>query len=304
MLRIFGKNNPTVKNPDDASDSVKRLDIAGINEVVRCFPIGKKIRYFPEFQKQLVLDSIIIAYSINKVLVYSLNDLRYDVISGKDTFYIRKNGDEQHIQRVTGFSIIIPDNSDDNAKLDYSRKAELGKTAFRSGNNITLIASNMDRGIPHLDTTVSKTTTLKEGYYSNHKVVFLDTSPDNLAYIDQRLHYRFKTWIRASLGVPADGDTINCYLYDFSEECFLVKPGNEYPLPGKIADNAEVVLTASLDETSDPITLRGTVLRNNKDGILIALKGILKGGTFVNLDLIDLMAIKTSLLQHPRTQQD
>ena len=61
MLRLFGNNSVTEKTSEEKPEVVKRLDIAKINEVIRCFPIGKKIRYFPEYQSQLTLDSIIIA---------------------------------------------------------------------------------------------------------------------------------------------------------------------------------------------------------------------------------------------------
>jgi len=304
MLRIFSKNNAATKTPDEKPEAEKRLDIAKINEVIQCFPIGKKVRYFPEFQTQLTLDSIIIAYCINKELIYSQNDIHYDIVADKDVFFLRRNGSEQHVKHVTSFNFILPDDSDENSKLDYSRKAELGKTAFRRGNNITLIANNMNRGIPQLDTTVSKTAVLKDGYYAKHKVVFLDTLINSLTYIDQRQHYRFRTWIPATLSISNNSNTIRCHLFDFSEECVQIRLENLDSLPINLENDTEIVITTQLDDRAAPVTLKGTILRKEIDAVVITLEGILKEGRFARLDLIDILAIKTSLLQHPQTQQD
>lgn len=305
MLRIFGKNNgTTTKTTSESAVVEKRLDITKINEIVQCFPIGKKIRYFPEFQTQLTLDSIIIAYSINNELIYSQKDLVYDTVSDKDVFFIRKNGSEHHIKHITSFSIIIPDDTEENLKLDYSRKAEIGRTAFRRGNNITLIACNMDRGIPQVDTTVNKTAVLKNGYYANNKVVYLEALLNSLVYIDQRQHYRFRTWIPAILSLAGNNNSARCHLFDFSDECAQIRFDEGNTLPGNITDDTEAVITFQLDDTSPSITIKGSVLRKSHDAIVITLDQILKDERFTNLDMIDLLAIKSSLLQHPETQQD
>ena len=304
MLRIFNKNNVATKTAAESTEVEKRLDIARINEVVQCFPIGKKIRYFPEFQTQLTFESIIIAYSINNELVYSQKDLHYDTVSDQNVFLIRRNGSEQQIKRITGFSIIIPDDTEENAKLDYSRKAELGRTAFRHGNNITLIASSMDKGIPQVDTTVGKTTVLKNGYYANNKVVYLDALLNSLTYIDQRQHYRFRTWIPAALNIAGDHNSISCHLFDFSDECAQIRFDEGNVLPADMADDTEAIITFQLDDAAPSITIKGNILRKNNDAIVITLDQILKEERFIKLDLIDLLAIKTNLLQHPETQQD
>jgi len=76
MLRLFDNSNVTIKTADEKPEVEKRLDIGKLNEVTRCFPIGKKIRYFPEFQSQLTLDSIIIA-------VFNLVDPQRDCLYHK-----------------------------------------------------------------------------------------------------------------------------------------------------------------------------------------------------------------------------
>lgn len=304
MLRLFGNNSVTEKTSEEKPEVVKRLDIAKINEVIRCFPIGKKIRYFPEFQAQLTLETIIIAYSINNELIYSQKDIRFDSVSDKDALYITRNGSQQQIKHVTSFSIIIPDDTEDNSKLDYSRKAELGKNSFRRGNNITLIANNMDKGIPQVDTTVNKTALLKDGYFANHKVVYLEAQLKSLAYIDQRQHYRLKTWIPAAFKISDYDNPVRCHLFDFSDECAQVRFDDDNALPRNIVDDAEATITFQMDNTSPPVTIKGSILRKNNDAVVITLDQILKDERFTRLDLIDLLAIKTTLLQHPETQQD
>jgi len=300
MRRLFG-NKSSAKTRDKTSD-MEYLDIAGIFDAMQCFPLGKKIRHFPEFQTHLTLDSIIIAYCINNIIVFSHKDIRFDVISDRDVLFVHDNDKEQQFKRVTGFSIIIPDNTDDNSKLDYIRKAEIGRTAFRRGNNITLMAANMDRGIPQIDTTVKKIAILKDSHYKNHKVVLLDAMLDTLVYIDQRQHPRVKTWIPAAVSIADSNNPIRCHCSDFSERSVQLKIDAGNTLPGRITDSTEAIMTVQLDNTLPPVTIKGNILRKNTDAIVVTLDKILKDQKFTSLDMIERLAIKTNLLQHPRTE--
>ena len=270
------------------------LNHADIYAAIQWFPLGKKIRYFPEFQTQLTLDSIVIGYCINNTIVFSHKDIRLDIIADKQEFIVHNHGKEQQLKRITSFSIIIPDNTDDNSKLDYIRKAEIGRTAFRRGNNITLLAANMDRGIPRIDTTVRKIAILKNSHYENHKVVFLDAMLNTLAYIDQRQYPRIKTWIPATVRISDNTD-----FCDFSERSVQLRIDDGNSLPHTISATSEAVMSVQLDNVSPPITIKGNILRKNTDAIVVMLDKILKDQKFTTLDIIDRLAIKTGLLEHP-----
>ena len=303
MLRIFGKHNTSAKNHDRTAEIDIGLDISKINEVILRFPIGKKIHCFPEFQSQLTFESIVIGYSINNALVFSLNDIYHDARENGDVLFVKNNDGEQRFKYFKTFNIIIPDNTDDNHQLDYLRKSEIRRFAFRNGNNLTLIADNTERGTPQVETTVTRTTIPKDGYYANNKVVYLGPNLDSLSYIDQRQHYRLRIWLPATLSISAN-NPVSCHLFDFSDESVQIRFDDGDTLPVKISDNDEAVMKFQLDESSPPFIIRGNILRKNNNAVVITLNHIFKDDKFCRLDLIDKLVIKTTLLQHPETILD
>ncbi len=300
MLRIFGKHKTSAKNQDRTVKVDTGLDVSKINEAILRFPIGKKIHCFPEFQSQLTFESIVIGYSINNALVFSPNDIYHDARENGDVLYVKNNDGEQRFKYIKSFNIIIPDNTDDNHQLDYLRKSEICKTAFRNGNNITLIADNTDKGTPQVETTVTKTTIPKDGYYANNKVVYLGPNLNSLSYIDQRQHYRLRIWLPATLSVSADNPA-DCHLSDFSDESVQIRFNEGDAFLSEISANDEAVVTFQLDNSLPPFVIRGNILRKNNNAVVITLKHIFKNVKFCRLDLVDKLVIKTTLLQHPET---
>jgi hypothetical protein len=154
-----------------------------------------------------------------------------------------------------------------------------------------------------VETTVTRTTIPKDGYYANNKVVYLGPNLDSLSYIDQRQHYRLRIWLPATLSISAN-NPVSCHLFDFSDESVQIRFDDGDTLPVKISDNDEAVMKFQLDESSPPFIIRGNILRKNNNAVVITLNHIFKDDKFCRLDLIDKLVIKTTLLQHPETILD
>jgi len=220
MFGLFGKNS---SNPDGgrASNVPAPPDVAKVAELVDRFPIGGKIRYYPESHKDIVIDSIIIAYGINDRLVYSRNDLHAYSDGNEHMLLLKNHGKELPIHSVESFCFVIPRGDDIEPRLDYPRKAALGPGGqFQHGNILTLMALYDGRGVPRIETRIRKTLTLKRGYYANHEVVVLDPLASSLTLIDQRQYYRLHTQIPVSVRFAENGDPHPCTLLDFAEADF------------------------------------------------------------------------------------
>ena len=64
---------------DSGSEATQAtLKISAIKTLIEFFPIGKKLRYYPEFHTDIVLDTIIVAYCVNGHFVYSLDAIEFD----------------------------------------------------------------------------------------------------------------------------------------------------------------------------------------------------------------------------------
>jgi hypothetical protein len=281
------------------------VDMSKLIELIRYFPLGEKLRYYPEFQKDAALDTLILGYGINDQFVFSPLGIKHQQEGDHVSLHLLLDGVEQAVERVSGFSLLIPFNRDDDNKRDYQRRAELGpRGPFRRHNTITLQACSRGGIISSLDTVVRKILPLKDGIYAGHDVVILDALPDSMSLSDQRQHYRLKTDLPATLSLR-DGDTYSCTLLDFSEESVQLRFAESNEELAGLSEWRRLTLQLDVGNggQSKLFTLDGTMYRKTGDCMVMKLQGIYKDGNLVNLGLVDILDIKASLLQHPATQR-
>jgi len=303
MFGLFRKNGFT-SNGGEGPEATARLDVASVTELMERFPIGGKIRYYPEFHKDIVIDSIIIAYGLNDRLVYSRQDLHAYSDGNEHLLLLKNNAKELPIHTIESFCFVIPRGGDIEHRLDYPRKAELGPGGqFQHGNTLTLMALYDGRGIPRIDTRVRKTLTLKRGYYANHEVVVLDPLPESLTLIDQRQYYRLHTQIPVSAHFAQDDDPCPCTLLDFAEDSVKLRLQGNPRLGHPLNAGQGLILTMGIGDQPKTFVLRGKVLRHDEPTVVVTLDGILKGSHFVNVDLLDMLDIKASLLEYSATRR-
>jgi hypothetical protein len=274
-------------------------------ELFRYFPLGEKVRYYPEYQKEAALETIVLGYSVNDQHIFSPIDIRCQQEGERDVLRLMVDGYERLVQDVESFSLLIPFNQEDESKRDYMRRAELGPHGpFRRQNIISLIACSTNGTLSQLDTEVRRLLPLKSGIYAGHDVVVLDVLADSLALTDQRQHYRLQTDLPATLTVK-DGETHDCTLMDFSEES--VQLSFEEISVDLLALTEYRRLTLKFDVTLDgrgkEYALDGVMYRRTDNSLVVKLQGIYKNNKLQSLGLVDILDIKASLLQHPATQQ-
>lgn len=305
--KVFGaaEAKAASRNKADMGTANESLPIAKIMELLRYFPLGAKVRYYPEYQKEGALDTIVLGYSVNDHSVFSPIDIRCEQEGDRDVFRLRVDGDEHQVRNIESFSLLIPFNQADETKRDYMRRAELGpRGPFRRQNTITLTACSVGGTLSHIDTSVRKVTPLTSGIYAGHDVVVLDVLPSSLVLTDQRQHYRLQTDLPAKLTVR-DGATHDCTLVDFSEESVQLKFAE---FSADILALTEYRrLTVSFDVAANgrgkDYSLDGVMYRKKDTSLVVKLQGIYKNGKLLPMGLVDILDIKASLLQHPATQR-
>ncbi|MDT8385192.1 MAG: hypothetical protein RRB22_12330 [Gammaproteobacteria bacterium] len=293
------------RNRAGADNASQPLAIARLMELFRYFPLGEKIRYFPEYQEKGALDTIVLGYSVNDLQIFSPIDIRCQQDGERDVFRLMVEGQERQVQTVDSFSLLIPVNQDDENKRDYMRRAELGpRGPFRRQNIISLLACSRGGTLSQVDTEVRKVLSLTSGIYAGHDVVVLDVLPDTLRLTDQRQHYRLQTDLPASLTIK-DGETHDCVLMDFSEESaqlLFAKLGADIRA---LTEYRRLTLNfdVPLDGRGKSYSLDGVMYRRTDNSLVMKLQGIYNGGKLRTMGLVDILDIKASLLQHPATQQ-
>lgn len=307
LKKVFGGADSAAKTTsgDAASVAAESLSIAKLTELFRYFPLGEKIRYYPEYQKDGALETIVLGYSVNDQFIFSPIDIRCQQDGEREVLQLTVDGQEQLVQNVESFSLLIPFNQEDENKRDYGRRAELGpRGPFRRHNTISLMACSTGGTLSSVDTTVRKVQPLTSGIYAGHDVVLLDVSPSSLELTDQRQHYRLQTELPASLSIK-DGETHDCTLVDFSEES--VQLAFEQFTADVLALTEYRRLTLNIDVELDgrgkKYSLDGVMYRRTNASLVVKLQGIYKEGKLQSLGLVDILDIKACLLQHPATQQ-
>jgi hypothetical protein len=277
------------------------LDSLRLIELMRCFPIGSKFRYYPEYHKEITFESIIIAYSINNRLIYTQRDIHVDVERDEPVFILEDDHKNSAVRQVRHFSLLIPDVSTGDAR-DYRRQIDAPKNGrFRRGDILTLLSLYNEKGVPQINVQVRKRMVMREGYYATHVVTQLEVLLDTLNHIDQRQQRRVQTSIPASVQFSEESPHYPCTLVDFTETALKVRLDEAGTGVVPLIERRNMIVTIDLPAQSRRFVLTGRVLRRDTGHFVIALGGKIKDGQPRDFELIDAFDLKATLLQHPAT---
>ncbi len=294
MFKLLWSNPHPPKGREEAADVA--LDGDRMKMLGEHFPIGRKIRYFPEFQRDIVFHTIIIAWRVNDHYVYAREAIQTDGDGTPLAFLVGEKKTRLALGKVRRLQLMVPDTTDMERSLDYIRRASLGRNGqFVRGNAITLIADTCKRGIPSVDTQVDSRIRMKEGPYADNQMILLRPDLDTLTIADQRQKARVQSHVPVNLYLKEDAPPAGCILGDFSDVSLRLKaaPGQAMP-PMKVND--KVVVVINLGDVASTYRIKGSVFRAAADACVIRLKQLYKDGDFSAIKTMDVLEIKTGLL--------
>ncbi len=143
MLKtLFGKTFGSAGIAHEAgSNAPGALHLARIRTLIEFFPIGKKLRYYPEFKQDIVFDTLILAYCVNGNYIYSADAIDRDAEGNPTTFRFGDNDQRLPVSTLKLFQLLVPDTSHLEMKLDYDRRAQIGRgKQFNKGNYLSLFS--------------------------------------------------------------------------------------------------------------------------------------------------------------------
>lgn len=300
MLGLRRKKSHGGQNDDDSTGA--GVDPAQLVELMQCFPIGGKVRYYPEDEADLALDTIVIAYGINDHLVYTQNDIRCEMDDQDAVFLIDDNWRDLVVRKVHSFCLLIPYILDDRNDLSYPRKVELlNETRFARGRDLTLISLRGDKGVPHLRSYVRKRLIMKDGYYANHPVVVLETQPASLSLVDQRQERRLHTAVSVTLQVIGGEESCSCTLVDFSESFARVRGDVDGTIFQLFYVGQTLGMIIDVGRHTRPLHIEGKIIRRDDEYLVLEFINIERKGRMVPFTMMDVFEFKATLLQHPET---
>jgi hypothetical protein len=287
----------SLSSPKSAESKVESaFDRDKLKMLVEHFPIGKKLRYYPEYQREIVFDTIIIAYRVNEQFIYSRDDVLLDSESFPTGFKIG-NKRILGVEQLERFQLLLPDTTSAELTLTYVTRAELGRGGqFRIGNAVTLFVETDDRGIPTVDTMVDRRQVMNNGPFADSSTILVTPEFDSLMVADKRRKQRVEAAIGADLYIAVGGAPFNCVLGDFSEHSLRLRAG-DYGLPMPAMEvGAAVDVEFVLGEPGTICRLRGKVFRRTDQFCVIDIEQVYKFGDFEKIQAMDVMEITTTLL--------
>jgi hypothetical protein len=301
MLKsLFGKSSDV---PRDAQRSVRgqeRIDLARIRTLVEFFPIGKKLRYYPEFHQNIVLDTLVVAYCVNDYFIYSMESIETD----RDGLPVLFRANEDRVRlpaaALRTFRLLVPDTSPQERKLDYLRRAQIGRNGqFSAGNNISLISNAGVKGVSTVDTEVARQIILRDGPYANMNMILLTPDIASLSVADQRKKPRTRTSVPVTLTIPVEDYIGEGTIVDISDAQMRVLL-NERGIAPAFHEGDAMILDIRLGETERRYSVKGSVLRYSAETCVIGLDGQICEGRLVPFTPLDLLELKAGLLNYTR----
>ena len=300
MLKsLFGKAPDALRAATRAAGAP--IDLARIKTLIDFFPIGKKLRYYPEFKQEIVFDTLIVAYCVNGHFVYSPDAIERDSDGCPMVFHSADDNVRTAAVKLTSFELLVPDTSDLEIGLDYGRWAQIGRgRQFNIGNCISLISNAGGKGVSTLDTEVAKPIDLPDGPYAHSQMVLLTPDLDSLAVSDQRKKSRTRINAPVTLVLPEKTVSGPCTIVDISDSELRIRVRDRgTAMPAMQRGDVVFIETQTREaEGQRRYFIKGTVIRRAAETCVIALQGQIKAGKVIALTPLDLLELKAGLLAY------
>lgn len=301
MLKAFLAGVRKSGTAADASEPAERRVSFGTEQIkllIEFFPIGKKLRYIPEFNKEIVFDTLLVAYCVNGEYIYSWESIELDASGVPTAFLVGDRGVRIPVSQLKQFQILVPDTSDLELTLDYHRRAIIGRgRQFIKGNYISLISNSGARGVSTMDTEVAKQVFLKDGPYAYTKLVLLTPELETLVVTDQRNKNRTKTCVPVTMSVGENRLRGPCTIVDVSDLAVRIRVRDGEVMPPMKAGDA-VALDFDLGEGGRSYAIKGSVIRRSSEACVIRLDALSRDGHFAGFGPLDMIELKSGLLNY------
>ncbi|HTY02731.1 MAG TPA: PilZ domain-containing protein [Rhodocyclaceae bacterium] len=294
-----GSRNPRRREEDHAPSAplARKPTALELKQIMQYFPIGKKIRYVPEYKKEVVLDTLVIGYCANGHFIYSWDAIQFDAQGYPTAFLIGEAQDRIDVTRVGEFELLVPDTSDLENTLDYPRRAMIGRgRQFHKGNAIALISNSGNLGVATLETEVDRKFVMKDGPYAESSMVLLTPQMHSLTVTDQRGSKRARIDVPVTMTIQ-DRLRGPCMIVDISDVAMRVRVREGHTMP-PMSRGDDITLDVDLGDDERQFHIKAQVIRRSAEACVVKLVGLVKDRRVVPFAPLDLLELKAGLLNY------
>jgi hypothetical protein len=299
MLKAFFGGGHPMAEPEVPLESLatlmKKPTVHELRQVMEFFPIGKKIRYCPEYKKEVILDTLLVAYCVDGEFIYSWDAIEFDPEGNPNAFLLGPQGQRVEASRIGEFQLLVPDTSDLENTLDYPRRAMIGRgRQFHKGNAIALMSNAGALGISTLETEVDRKFVLNSGPYAQSPMVLLTPLLSTLSVTDQRGANRAKINVPVTMTIQ-DRLRGACTIVDVSDIALRIRVREGHTMP-PMSRGDDITLDFDLGSEDRFFRIKAAVIRRSGDACVVKIVAHFKDRRFIPLTPLDLLELKAGLL--------
>jgi len=236
---------------------------------------------------------------VNGSFVYSGESIDRDSDGYPTMFRAGENEERIPVSRLKLLQLLVPDTTELELKLDYARRALIGRgRQFIKGNSISLISKAGTRGVSTVDTEVAKNFVLKDGPYANTQMILLTPELHTLVVTDQRKKARAKTSVPVRVSLADERLSGSYTIADISDGAVRIRVRDRDTTMPEMNRGDEVYLDIDLGESERHYTIKGSVFRRSAETCIVHLEGLLHDGRLASFSSLDLLELKAGLLNY------
>lgn len=280
----------------------RRSNLGVIQRLLASFPLGARIRYHPEFDEASMLDSVLLGYGFDDQYVFVPQHL--SIQSGdegvspslKISNSLLPNG-QIIFNTLESFHLIVPSDTGEERKLDYDRRAALGRTGqFSKGSRLSVIT--LGNGAENLRVLceVLRREVLSCGPHRGLQVAVLSVQVSSVETYEPRAQSRIETRTPATVSLDGSDTVAPAFVLDVSEfflRLSLDPPERTWP---SLTAKSKVFIALKPWTNKPPLKLQCQYTREAGSERVFEISHVLKMGKYVNFTQLDGIELKIALM--------
>ena len=280
--------------PTPKPSSVKKLKM--LQGLLESFAIGTRIGYYPDFEKKLQLEGLIIGVSIDDEYIFRQSAFSFsEAPTAQPSNEFSGPIDLKYARRIC---FLVPTDQQAVLRLDHDKRAKLGKgSLFRKGNPLTLVSFNTHSQNRQLQTLVFKRELLKSGLHAGHEVALLEIALETVETFDPRGQVRVETSVPATISRNGTDEVMPATILDISEAFLRIQlEPSETPWP-VFSSRDYAVISLKPSANTPMIQLKCSLSLERGNSRIFEISAVIRNGVEHPYSTVDGMQLKIILNQ-------
>lgn len=288
------KTNEVVVN--DNKPLPVRIEAA--RRIMKWFPIGSRIRYYPELEEKGMMDSLIMGYVVDKIPVFRQADISIaDTSTSPVLRVIDETGEVRVKDRYEDFYLVIPASSGEELKLDYDTRASMGQQGhFGKYTKLTLLTQNGNQGNISIEAEVHRNVELKKGVHAGHKVALLSVLLGTVEAYEPRAQIRIATRLPVTVSKNGSETVLSAVMLDVSESALRLVLEDDRQAWPEFGSKDFVIVGLKADRESPMQRFKCRPIRTAGNERVFAIEQVHRQGRYEPFSTLDAMELKIHFL--------